>query len=73
MSRASCWPWIGCPDVSVSPPGQLHRVQIHSGDAGVEDGNVGHVQLQGKVKTSLTPGMEGVWEDMLERASVQKT
>lgn len=39
----------------------------------MEDGNVGHVQLQGEVKPSLTPGMERVGEDMLERASVQKT
>lgn len=37
------------------------------------DGKFGCEQLQGKAKTLLTLGMERVWEDMLERASVKKT
>ena len=37
------------------------------------DGKFGCEQLQGKAKTFLTPGMERVWEDMLERASAKKT
>ena len=36
------------------------------------DGKFGCEKLRGKAKTSLTPGTERVWEDMLGRASAKK-